>query len=104
MRCTEGAEAAFLAKQVGLSSGEWGASEDHRTRLGNRLSSGLAESCGGPCRMGQTFYRIRLLVTRGRGFYNPPNSLLDTVVCSSVTQCSTAKQNGCIFRERMLEY
>src|ERR1039457_914077 len=104
MRCAKGVGAVFQAEQVGLSSRDMGTSEDHLTRLGDRPSSRLAESCGGPCRMGQTFYRITPLVTRGMGFYNPPNSLLDIVVCSSVAQCSTARQNGCIFRERVLEY
>jgi hypothetical protein len=40
----------------------------------------------------------------GRAFYNPSNTAMGAVVWFIHARYSTARLNGCIFRERVLEY
>ena len=102
--CRGGDSSVFMTVGMAINCIGGGADEEDEERPRERPWNSPAEPCRPPRTGDQSINQITLLVTSGRGFYNPPNTTMDIVAMSVRRPARIAKENGFTFHERELEY
>ena len=102
--CRGGDPSVFMTVEMTINCTRGSTEEDDEERPRERPWNSPAEPCRPPRTGDQSINQITLLVTSGRGFYNPPNTTMDIVAMSVRRPALIAKENGFTFHERELEY
>ena len=102
--CRGGDPSVFMTVEMTTKCIGGRTDEEDEERLREWPWNSPTEPSGPPRTRDQSINQIRSLVTSVRGFYNPPNTTMDIVVMSVRRQALIAKENGCTFHERELEY